>query len=95
MVLHMRAGRSARIAGEPPTAGFAITPYYYTTIGLLVYFGPPRALLLMAAQALGFRSTGRGDPLDSRPGASGVGVDGSAWGYACGVEKARLGLTSS
>ena len=26
MVLQTRAGRSPRIAGEPPTAGFAITP---------------------------------------------------------------------
>ena len=51
---------------------------YYTTFGLLVCYGPPRALLLVAAQALGFRSSGRGRPLHSRPGPSGVGVADSA-----------------
>ena len=35
---------------------------YYTTIGLLVCYRPPRALLLVAAQAIGFRLSGRGDP---------------------------------
>ena len=69
--------------------------HYYTTIGLLVNFGPPRALLLMAAQALGFRSTGREHPLDSRPGPSGVGVAGSAWGYACGVGDDEVGFAAS
>ena len=49
----------------------------------------------MAAQALGFRSTGRGDPLDSRPGPSGVGVAGSAWGYACGVGDDEVGFAAS
>ena len=28
-MLHTCAGHSARIAGEPPTAGFAITPYQF------------------------------------------------------------------
>ena len=51
---------------------------FYTTIGLLVCYGPPRALLLVAAQAIGFRSSGRGGPLHSRPGPSGVGVADSA-----------------
>ena len=49
----------------------------------------------MAAQALGFRSTGRGRPLDSRPGPSGVGVAGSAWGYACGVGDDEVGFAAS
>ena len=78
--------------GLPRTA---LKYYYYTTIGLLVNFGPPRALLLVAAQALGFRSTGRGHPLDSRPGPSGVGVAGSAWGYACGVGDDEVGFAAS
>ena len=49
----------------------------------------------MAAQALGFRSTGRERPLDSRPGPSGVGVAGSAWGYACGVGDDGVGFAAS
>ena len=49
----------------------------------------------VAAQALGFRSTGREHPLDSRPGPSGVGVAGSAWGYACGVGDDEVGFAAS
>ena len=49
----------------------------------------------MAAQAHGVRSTGRGRPLDSRPGPSGVGVAGSAWGYACGVGDDEVGFAAS
>ena len=30
-----------------------ISPMYYATTGLLVCYGPPRALLLVAAQAIG------------------------------------------
>ena len=63
---------------QPPSGNATEQREYYTTIGLLVCYGPPRALLLVAAQAIGFRSSGRGDPLHSRPGPSGVGVAGSA-----------------
>ena len=90
-----RRRAETRVLGVYYLYATGYSPVYYTTIGLLVSFGPPRALLLMAAQALGFRSTGREHPLDSRPGPSGVGVAGSAWGYACGVGDDEVGFAAS
>ena len=90
----------------PPSAGtraarrpYGLIPFYillhHVRTLLVCYYGPPRALLLVAAQALGFRSTGREHPLDSRPGPCGVGVAGSAWGYACGVGDDEVGFAAS